>query len=303
MGTIVLTDADPIVYRVGFAGQQKVIHAVVEGPEGVPVRQRFENKTDRKNWLEENQGWEILDEQEELVVEPLPFVLQTCKQIYGVLETLGTPKSYLTGKKNFRNGIAKTAVYKGNRKPDARPVHYEAIREYLQTKWGAIVINGREADDELSIQAARMRKAGQKYVIATIDKDLDQIPGEHYDYSRHVSYHVSEEDAAKWFWQQVLSGDRVDNIPGCYKVGPETARKLVDEWYLEPQYQPAEIWEAVLEQYVRSQSKSGCPYKDQCSDEVALETAQLVWMQTEAGALWMPPGVPYGRVEGDEDDA
>ena len=302
MTTIVLTDADPICYRVGFAGQQKVIHATVEGPDGELQRYRFEGKTDRNTWLAENAGWSILDEEEEVIAEPLSFVLQTCKQIYGVLETLGTPKSYLTGKDNFRTKLATVVPYKHNRKDAVRPVHYAAIREYLQERWGAIVVNGREADDELSIQAAQLRKARQKYVIATIDKDLDQIPGEHYDYARHISYRVSQEDAEKWFWQQALSGDPTDGVPGCHKVGPAKAQKLVDSWYLEGCSQP-DIWEGVLEQYARSQSIAGCAYKDKDSAEVALETARLVWIQTEAGALWNPPGIPYGRVEGDPDDA
>ena len=37
-------------------------------------------------------------------------------------------KAYITGKGNFRNDIAVTAPYKGNRKDMKRPKHYEAIR-------------------------------------------------------------------------------------------------------------------------------------------------------------------------------
>ena len=46
-------------------------------------------------------------------------------------------KAYITGKGNFRNELAVTEPYKGNRKDAKRPVHYVAIRNHLhdQTGW------------------------------------------------------------------------------------------------------------------------------------------------------------------------
>lgn len=299
--TTVLTDGDPIVYRVGFAGQQRVVHAFVE-ENGAPYRMRFEGRADRNAWLKEHPEAQIVDEEEELIAEPLPFVLQTVKQCLAPLAALGDVRIYLTGKGNYREKLATVAPYKGNRDPNNRPVHYQAIREYLIQQHGARVIHGREADDELSILATQMRRDRKKYVIATIDKDLDQIPGEHYDYAKHIRYAVAAVEAEQWFWAQVLSGDPTDNIPGCWKIGKEKARAIVDELYL-ARASDRTIWLAILGAYSESQAKKGCPYADKEPKAVALETARLVWMQREEGELWNPPGEKFGRVEGDADDA
>src|SRR5579862_3463165 len=215
----VLVDGDPIVYRCGFAGQHPVIHGVLENADGVPYRIRFEGKADMKRHMAEHPDHEVLVADEELEVEPLPFVLSTVKACLGHLEPMGNLQLFLTGKGNHRDKIATVKQYKIDRKDTPRPVHYAAIREYLLSWKGAVLVNGREADDEISIRAHRLRKEGKPYIVATIDKDLDQIPGKHYDYARHIAYEVSEQEAERWFWQQVLSGDPTDSIPGCWKIG------------------------------------------------------------------------------------
>lgn len=298
--TLVLIDADGIVYRVGFAAQQTVIHAIAETDKEA-FRIRFEGKKDRNSWLAEHPGAEIVEEQEEIIAEPLPFALQTVKQVMGALEMLGSPKVYLTGKGNFREKLSTVVPYKVNRRHSPRPVHYQAIRDFLVERYGARIVNGREADDELSILANQARKDGRKHIVASIDKDLDQIPGRHYDYARHVSYRVTEEEAQKWFWRQCLSGDPTDSIPGCHKIGPKTAEQLVDTWFLEERG-PVEIWSGIVEQYEQSQKKPGCAYANSNAIDIALETARLVYMQKEPGELWNPPGIPFGKVEGDTDD-
>lgn len=293
---IVLVDGDPIVYRVGFAAQQRVIHAVCEGPDGEPYKIRFEGRKDRNKYLAEHPEHVLLEEEDELIVEPLPFALQTVKQIFGVLERLGTPKVFLTGTGNFREKLATVLPYKGNRDKSHRPAHYAAIREYLLTNKGAVMVNGREADDEISIQAHALKKARRRYIVATIDKDLDQIPGKHYNYAEHVEYDVSALEAEKWLWRQVLSGDPTDNIPGCWRVGKERAAEIVDTWYQE-YLRPQEHWQRVLQIYADSRRVKGCPYAKRDAKEVALETARLVYMQREIGELWNPPGEPMGRIE------
>ena len=80
-------------------------------------------------------------------------------------------KAYITGRGNFRNEIAVTEPYKGNRKDAKRPKHYEAIRKHLQ-RLGAELVEGQEADDAVAIEAST--NGGW---IVSIDKDLDQVAG------------------------------------------------------------------------------------------------------------------------------
>jgi hypothetical protein len=56
--------------------------------------------------------------------------------LYDLLDTDGY-ELFLTGKTNFRNDVAVTVPYKGNRTNKAKPVHLPLLREYLVTAWGA----------------------------------------------------------------------------------------------------------------------------------------------------------------------
>ena len=298
--TALLVDGDPIVYRCGFAAQRTVVHDIVEDEHGGIHPMRFEGRAARRKYYQEHPeeqscGGDAVEE--EVIAEPVAFALQTVKQSLGLLAVHGTPQIYLTGSGNYRQELAKLAPYKGNRDPSSRPVHYQAIRDYLVEHHGAVVVDGREADDEVSIQARQRHP--HDYVIASIDKDLDQISGLHYDYMRHVKYDVSAEDAQRWFWIQCLSGDPGDNVPGCHRVGPVRAAKLID-YFLEEGATAETIWPAIVNVYFESQGRPDCPYAGLGADEVALETAQLVYIQRKPGELWMPPGTPFGRVAFDE---
>ena len=99
---------------------------------------------------------------------------------------------YLTGSGNFRRDIAPS--YKANR-PDERPTHWQAVREFLVTQHKAIICNGYEADDEMGIQ---QDKEGGTTVICSIDKDLLQIPGKHYNFVKKVFQEVTPDQGLKF---------------------------------------------------------------------------------------------------------
>jgi hypothetical protein len=142
-------------------------------------------------------------------------------------------KAYITGRGNFRNDIAVTEPYKGNRKDAKRPVHYDAIRTHLQ-RLGAELVEGEEADDAVAIEAT---KTGGW--IVSIDKDLDQVAGWHYNFVKHEEYYVTEEQGLRNLFTQVLTGDRVDNIIGLKGIGPKKAEKLLQECKTEKEYYDA----------------------------------------------------------------
>jgi hypothetical protein len=267
---------------------------------------RFTSRTERSKWLHDNEGWYLIDEQEEVIPEPIENALGGTKYLLrGIMEEVNSDDLHIilsesTGKGNFRHAIARQAPYKGNRKLP-RPVHYQNIRDYLVNHWGAVVVGTREADDEIAIRAKRYRDQGIPYVVATIDKDLDQIPGRHYDYAKKVSYDVSEEDARRAFWIQALSGDPTDNIPGCWRVGRDRAPKIVDGW-LSNGFDDRQMFAALVTEYEKSKKFGTCPYRDRPSVEVALETAQLVWMQDIPCTVWAPAGVERGRIPCEADD-
>lgn len=141
-------------------------------------------------------------------------------------------KVYLTptDHSNFRFEIF--PEYKANR-PDKKPTWYDELREILMSDYGAELAFGMEADDLLGMNQ------NDDTVICSIDKDLDQIPGQHYDFVKEVAYTVTKENAMRFFYFQLLTGDRTDNISGIPKVGPAKATKLLEGLTKESEYQRA----------------------------------------------------------------
>lgn len=287
-----LIDGDPIVYRAGFAGEATWYVGVYEEGDGMyPFRIRA------GEWLAFKDKYAPVEFEKEIEPEPVQNVLQIVNtQIASILHevekryavSVTSTSIILSGPGNYRERIAKQRPYKGNRDPDHKPYHYQAIRDYLTRDWGAIVVHGREADDELSILGRRARSDGQSFIIATIDKDLDQVPGLHYDYLKKTTYSVADDEAELNFWIQVVSGDGADNVPGAYKMGPKKAEDAVWQYVGTPN-----IWKVVVDTYRQQASLNGCPYKAEYAEAIALETAQLVYMQRTPNELWTPTGVTY----------
>ena len=155
------------------------------------------------------------------------------KIVQDILEDVGADsyQVFLTGSGNFRREL--TPTYKANR-PDYRPKHWQAVREFLVTQHKAIVCNGYEADDEMGIQ---QDKVGLSTVICSIDKDLKQIPGRHYNFVKKESSEVSPDEGLKFLYLQSLIGDTSDNIIGVAGIGPVKAKRALEdleteqEWY------------------------------------------------------------------------
>ncbi len=181
-----------------------------------------------------------------------------------------TYEAFLTGKDNYRYGIAKTVPYKGNRKDMKKPIHYDALREHMVKRLGAVVVEGQEADDEVAI---RMTKEPDKYLLVGVDKDLKQIPGWHHNPHKAQTDYVTDLEGYKTFCTQLLTGDRVDNIPGLDGIGPVKAAKAL---------QKAKTKEELLQAVWKT-------YQDKEQNiEYLTEQGQLLWLRRYEGELWQP---------------
>lgn len=178
-------------------------------------------------------------------------------------------KGFLTGKGNFRDAIAVTVPYKGQRVTTDKPVHLQALRDHLVNSWGFVVVNGIEADDAVGIAAYAMLE--DESIMVHIDKDLNQFRGWHYNYRKKEKYYVSEFEGLTAFYTQILTGDRIDNIVGLKGIGPVKAKRILAECTNEN-----ELYEAVLKAYEGDQQR-------------VLENAQLLWLQRSLNQTWTPP--------------
>ena len=137
------------------------------------------------------------------------------------------------GKGNFRKDIYPD--YKGSRAQldDEMREKLNYLHKY-SVEQGAIQADGMEADDLVSIWAWEARDHDEDYVICGIDKDLLQIPGNHYNYGwtekskRPMWEFVDDNTAHLNLMLQCLTGDSTDNIPGIRGVGAKKAEKILE---------------------------------------------------------------------------
>lgn len=131
-------------------------------------------------------------------------------------------KSYDT----FRNHIGFERKYKGNR-TDATP--YEGklddmayVVTYIQNQYPSLIFSDLEADDLVS-----MLQCEHTFVHSN-DKDLNQIPGFHFDEDKYDLVQITEEQAFYNLCYQHIKGDSTDNIVGLFRYGDKKAKDIMD---------------------------------------------------------------------------
>jgi 5'-3' exonuclease len=191
---------------------------------------------------------------------------------------------------NFRYAIDNN--YKANRKNAPRPRWYDSLRLFLKNEYNAEITLGQEADDALGIEQTRYRywAMRDKYavkgtmlqkspvsVICSIDKDLLQVPGEHYNITKGERTTVTPIDGIRSFYTQLLVGDTVDNIVGIRGIGPVKAGRLLDGLTEE-----RDLFETVRRAYG--------------DDHRLLKNGRLLWVRRVENELWGFPNVEKERV-------
>lgn len=174
---------------------------------------------------------------------------------------------FLTGKGNFRNDYAVTVPYKGNRAKLKKPVHLQALRDYLVKEWNADMAEGQEADDAIAIRATELGDAG---IIVSLDKDFDQVQGWHYNFVKDDLYYITAEEGLFNFYMQFLTGDRIDNIVGVKGIGPVKAEKLL-----------------TLAEGDEDQLFSICV--EHLGYDRAVENGRLLYLRRKEDEIWNPP--------------
>ena len=220
--------------------------------------------------------------------DPVEFACHSLRQrVQGVMDGCECKQAqlFLTGSTNFRNDLSDN--YKANRKDVDKPVHIDALREYAINTLDAIVSENEEADDLLGIHAVR-----DGWGIATLDKDLDGVPGWHYVWKgkREGIYHVREVDADRFFYTQMLTGDPTDNIPGLFKMTGVKALAKTKAPLLELDT-PADMYAYVRSVYAEAYDKVGmCPDdKEEVLTNWLTRIGGQLWIRRAEGETYAPP--------------
>lgn len=130
---------------------------------------------------------------------------------------------FLSPKRTFRHTVYPD--YKAKRKPADPGIERwkPFINEYLRQNWGFVEWDHHEADDAVAVLGTHILNT----VMCSPDKDMKQVPGNHFDYRKGIRFTISFEESEYNLWYQVLMGDSGDGIPGCPGIGKVTARDIL----------------------------------------------------------------------------
>jgi hypothetical protein len=210
-------------------------------------------------------GFSSEEENEKIALARTATFVET--MLWEDLEGIESYQGYITGKTNFRNEIAVTAPYKGNR-TSPKPKHLELIRDYLVSAWDFKISDNEEADDCIAIEHVANN---YQTIIASIDKDFMQLKGKHWNFVKKEMKEVSEHEALINFYMQVLTGDRTDNIIGIKGIGPVKAERILGGCE-----SAAEMYLACVEAYGGTAER-------------VIENANLLYLRRAVGEFWKPP--------------
>lgn len=211
-------DGDILLYSVGHATDSR--YYLVQGYEWGG---KFQYKRDAEGFCEE---WGVNPDQVQFHREaaPEPFYYARLRdKIQGILQLTECTEYtvYLTGDNNFRKELAVTNTYKGHRPEDGKPLLYQEMKDYLLKHHPCEIAHDREADDLLSINQTDCT------VLCSTDKDLDQVPGWHFNFRDNELYYIPEQYAMYWSMVQLATGDSTDNIKGLKGIGYAKAEKAL----------------------------------------------------------------------------
>lgn len=307
MSTIVLLDADILAYRIGYVCQKETWTVTCGGKV-----LEFAGKAKLNEFVKQSgidlDGCEVRSTSS---VEPLANALHSVKLVMqSIMERTKADElvPVLSGGASWREHLALRAPYKANRwsperiekerhgfwsawllenaekiKAQPKPVHWQAIRDYLTEYHGAVVTeNGLEADDWLGMAATRLKEEGHCPIIATVDKDMAQIPGLYYHIEDKELYEISADQAMGKFYSQLMTGDRTDNIPGIPGIGEGLAEKFL-AFAAKNHIPPLSL---ILDLYVTRAHYEGHPSSAAVGAARFNETANLVWILRHPYTPW-----------------
>ena len=250
----VLVDGDIVAYRAAAAADGRYYE--VGGT-------RFKYSADAKAYADKKSisNSEIISNYEP---EPVENALHTVNTTMDMIEEWFLTRernpiiiTCLSCERNFRYDL--WPEYKANRKQQRRPEHLKACKEHLIAQHKGRMFHPYEADDLIAMTAVRLTSEGHTVSIASNDKDFTQLGRKNlsfYDFTTGKSWWVTEEEAARYYYKQLLIGDTSDGVDGIPGVGSQTAIKILEECKSAKEMDAAVFWH-YTEYYMKKLHKGG----------------------------------------------
>ena len=289
---VLLIDGDILCYRAASATDGRLyevkykMETKAAGATTITVMERFKKDADKvrekagENFISLEQTWDPEPRQNAFkIMEDMLISLERNleKHIGG---PVGEKKIFLSRGGSFREKECPT--YKSNREDMRRPANLEFCKDYLMKKYGASCDVGQyEADDLLAMNA------GDNTIICSVDKDLLQVPGSHYNFVKDIFMEIDELTGWYNFYSQLLTGDTSDGIVGIHGVGPARAKKILTGLQT-----PFLMYCAVLREYLlktpREEGEPDDEFYGRVS-EIVHKNAHLLYLLRKPGERWEEP--------------
>jgi hypothetical protein len=262
----IIIDGDGPLYRAAAAAQHYEYYI-----DGVA----FRLKKDAVAHAKENGLDETTIVKSDLIIEEEYAAIHNINSIMGTLLSdlsLRTYTLYLGGAGNYRYQI--NPEYKAGRPP--RPVHYDAVKRYIIKKYDGQIVNGWEADDACSMEMYEKPDS----VLVSNDKDLLMVPGHHYNWQKQIHTDITETEGMLNFYNQLLSGDSTDNIPGLYALTGQKCTAAIKNG-LQFCIGDKELWDYVLAVYQE--------HDPEVTEQQVDDIARQLWMSRKYPDDWRKP--------------
>jgi len=283
-----LIDGDILCFAAASAADGKK-YKVLDGRGGA----YFKSADDANAYLQEL-GLSTMWRETVYLPDPVENCLHSLKlMVQCILEGCNSNKYviFISGNDNFRMKV--TDTYKANRCGMHRPHHLEACRQYLLHNHPAFIVHGAEADDAMGIFQCMSEEFST--MIASLDKDLDMIPGWHYRWGNEnkesQTYLVKESESYRNFFKQCITGDRTDNIEGLSETAPK--KRTFPTAPLDSMIAIRDMQEYVIGGYLK---KYGCDAKAKLCLE---RDAKLLWILRSAADMVQDGTNLYIKVRSD----
>lgn len=183
---------------------------------------------------------------------------------------------YIGGEGNWRKAIY--PEYKANRKEKRVATWLQDVREHLVVNWKAQIINDIEVDDKCGIE---LTAGTEEDICVSLDKDLLTVPGCHYNFVKEKLQYVTQIQAWRNFYSQVITGDSSDNVPAFDGKFRNSVPQFIEKM-LEP-------IQEMTEEYDMYAYALHIYCQDESQEDIFERNAKVLWIQKKEGDMWQRP--------------
>lgn len=228
---LLVIDGDWLAFKVAAVLEKKEVRVYTSQGEYV---KNFKTRTAFKNSAMYDETFEIKDSQElkKGYEATMKFLLQDLVKNFLAATKCNKVLIALGGEGNFRTLLNLPQKYKGNRDGGIRPLALGETRDMLPQLFPTVYSENEEADDILSkYQFMSTQNPEEPIVVCTLDKDARGTPGALYNPDKNTLVNIQGlgfltidksangyklyGEGRKWFYSQILTGDKADNYFPC----------------------------------------------------------------------------------------